>query len=159
MGRFKVRQIMTCGRILGFPARNLEMPGEHAISYAPYIIAIPTALYWLHAVILIFGAFKTMKWHTFDAKTRHCKASTTDFSKRRKIVRSIVHRRSSFRREDLPVIPSPLRMVDAVDPVLRLDHYAAVLVHELGTASRSPIVALYLAWLDRYRPVLANAAV
>ena len=50
-------------------------------------------------------------------------------------------------------------MVDAVDPVLCLNHYAAVLVHELGAASCSPFVALYLAWLDRYCPVLANAAV
>src|SRR5271156_486936 len=82
-----------------------------------------------------------------------------DFSKCRKIVRSIVNRRPSFRREDLPVIPSPLGIVDAVDPVLRLNHYAAVLVHELGTASRNPTVTLYLAWLDRYCPVLANATV
>jgi hypothetical protein len=87
------------------------------------------------------------------------KLQQTDFSKRRKIVRSIIHRRPSFRGEDLPVIPSPLRIVDAVDPVLRLDHYAAVLVHELGTTSRSPVVALHLARLDRYCSILANAAV
>src|ERR1700722_952878 len=100
-----------------------------------------------------------MKWYSFDAKTCHCKLQQIDLSKRRKIVRSIVHRRPSFGREYLPIIPSPLGMVDAVDPVLRLNHNATVLVHELCTASRSLIVALYLAWLDRYCPVLANAAV
>jgi hypothetical protein len=80
-------------------------------------------------------------------------------SKGREIVRSIVYRRPSLRRKDLPVLLSPLGMVYAIDPVLRLNRYAAVLIDEFGTSSCSTIVALHLARLNRYCSILADTAV
>ena len=74
-------------------------------------------------------------------------------------VRSIVYRRPSLRRKDLPVLPSPLGMVYAIDPVLRLNHYAAVFINEFGTSSCSTIIALHLARLNRYCSISANTAV
>ena len=71
------------------------------------------------------------------------------------IVRRIVNCWLSVRTVDLVLTLSPLRVVDAVDPLLRLEHNTAVFLNICLLAVR----AMLLTGLDRNGTVLADTVV
>ena len=79
-------------------------------------------------------------------------------SKCREVVRSEIDRRSGQRAEDLILIHPPLGMVDSINPRLRLDDKATVLVYGRRGA-RDPLVRRHLVGLDGDVAVLVVARV
>lgn len=76
------------------------------------------------------------------------------------LIDSPVHKRRVGRANNLVGVATPLRLVDAIDPVLGFDDDAAVLLHILGAgAAILLLVALLLRLLGLDRAVLAVASV